>query len=524
MSVNRQPKHVFRLSTVFAAIVLFVLLLPLSGGYFFRIYENELVRQTETELIAQAVFISSFYKSALADETDVLEGYGNAITLPSEPLDEKYKPLPPLLDLRTADILPPRPDGVTATIEPWAAEVAAGQKLMPALQEARLSTLASMRLLNPQGTVIAGTGDIGLSLAEPEEVQSALMGKYASVLRQRISDEPRPSLASISRGTDTRVFIALPVILEDRVIGAVYMSRSPRNILKALYEEKESVFLAGLFVLGFAGIIAALLSYAIGRPLRTLNRRALQLASGEKNSEPMPSAPIEELATLMQSFEKMSLTIEARSEYIRNFAMHLAHEFKTPLTAIQGAIELMRDHPHDMSQEQRTRFMENIGKDTDRLRKLVTRLLELARADVLQPGNESCDLSLTISALKAKYQNKVVLAHPVLPLNSSIGAEIIETVLVNLIDNALQHGADTAKIHVEPAQDIITIDVTDNGPGISEGNMAKIFTPFFTTRRDKGGTGLGLVISQSLLKAHGGSIMAVPSEKGAHFRLTLKSA
>ena len=65
------------------------------------------------------------------------------------------------------------------------------------------------------------------------------------------------------------------------------------------------------------------------------------------------------------------------------------------------------------------------------------------------------------------------------------------------------------------------IDITDDGPGISEANRARIFAPFFTTNRDRGGTGMGLTIARALLRSHGGEIELVPSEKGARFRLTI---
>ncbi|MDE1153773.1 MAG: ATP-binding protein [Micavibrio sp.] len=514
----------FRLHSVFAGILLFVLLLPLSGGYFFRIYENELVRQTESELIAQGIFISAIYKDAILGEEHIPQDYGNPILLPQPQLDDVYKPVPPQLDLRTATILPPRPDAIAPAVAVRPFEATVGRRLLPILQDARISTLSSMRILNPAGIVISGTSETGLDMRNVEEVQSALKGAYTSVLRQRISDEPRPPITSISRGTDTRVFIAMPIYLRDRVIGVAYLSRSPRNILKALYEEKESVFLAALFILAMTGAIALMLSTAIGRPLRALSRHALQLAQGDKDPEKLPNAPIAEIASLMHSFEKMSLTIEARSEYIRSFAMHLAHEFKTPLTAIQGAIELLREHPHDMSPDQRARFMGNISKDTDRLKKLVTRLLELARADVMQPRHETTDLQACLQSLDQRYAGAIKLQLPVTEKSVLIGSDILETVLVNLIDNAVQIGAQHVDISMTQEDSDIMLDVTDDGPGISGNNAARLFTPFFTTRRENGGTGLGLVITKSLLKAHGGDISFNPEKSGASFRIRLVSA
>jgi signal transduction histidine kinase len=503
-------------------ILLVVLLLPLSGAYFFRLYETELVRQTESELITQGVFISSLYKQALYIAHAPAD-YGAIIPDYAKPPDNKYRPYPPLLDLREADILPPRPDGVKPAQPPDRIAEDIGKRLHPVLHNAQRSTLSGMILLDYRGVVISGTGDTGLSLADVPEVKAALSGNYASTLRQRISNDPRPALASISRDTDIRVFVAMPITRKDRVLGIAYLSRSPRNVLKALYEERNSVFQAAAFILLMTAAIAWVLGTAIGKPLSALTRHAQQLTAGERPKDKLPSPPIAELASLTRSFETMYETIEARSAYIRSFAMHLAHEFKTPLTSIQGAVELLHDHPHDMKPDQRLRFLDNIIKDADRLKKLVTRVLELARADVMQPRFETTDAAPLLQRLEKQYAPKLALQAPSGPLAVNVGGDILETVLVNLLENSLQHGAKNIGLAVAPEDGGFCFDVTDDGEGISEGNAQKLFTPFFTTRRDRDGTGLGLVISKSLLKSCGGDIRHIPEKSGAHFRVTLKA-
>jgi signal transduction histidine kinase len=523
MSVRKTPFAV-RLHTVFGSIFFVVLLLPLSGMYFFRIYEGELVRQTESELIAEGVFISTIYKDEFRKVTPKPPQYGNPVTALELPADERYKPFPPQMNLNNADIYPPRPDPIAPPFAPDPVAVAIGKKISPLLLEAKTSMLSSMRVVDPKGTVVAGTSEEGLSLANIEEISTVLTGRYISLIRQRISDEPRPALASLSRGTEIRLFVALPIVENERVIGAVYLSRSPRNVLKALYEERDSVFAAGLFVLAAAAAIAALLAYMIGRPLTALTRHAQQLSTGDWKPMPISSTPIEEIASLNDSFGRMSSTIQARSEYIRSFAMHLAHEFKTPLTAIQGAIELMHDHANDMTPEQRERFMENITKDTARMKALVSRLLELARADMLQPGSETADVANVARELQRKYAGSAAITFTDGKFSAHIGSDILDNVLTNLVENSLQHGARSISIDITQKSGALELDVIDDGEGITEGNISKVFTPFFTTKREKGGTGLGLVITRSLLKAHGGDIEYMPSKSGARFRVTLKAA
>ena len=81
----------------------------------------------------------------------------------------------------------------------------------------------------------------------------------------------------------------------------------------------------------------------------------------------------------------MAEAIARRSRYLRDFAAAVSHEFKTPLAGIRGAVELLEDHHEEMTEAERARFLGNISADTARLSQLVTRLLDLARADMARP-------------------------------------------------------------------------------------------------------------------------------------------
>src|SRR5262249_21041424 len=135
-------------------------------------------------------------------------------------------------------------------------------------------------------------------------------------------------------------------------------------------------------------------SYTIARPIKALMRQTRGITSGDRAAlEPIESPATEELALLSESFSEMARALEHRSDYIRNFAAQVSHEFKTPLAAIRGAVELLQEHIADMPAEKRDRFLANIAEDANRLKRLVERLLEMARADVLEPGAESADIA-----------------------------------------------------------------------------------------------------------------------------------
>jgi signal transduction histidine kinase len=358
-------------------------------------------------------------------------------------------------------------------------------------------------------------------------VKSALQGNYASAIRQRTIRRPQPALASISRGTGVRVFVAYPITERDRLFGVILLSRTPASILEHLYGQKEKVALAAAMILLLVIVLAVLTSYSIARPLHALIAQTKRFAGGDRKAlEPLSAPVTEEVAMLSQSFAEMARSLEYRSEYIRNFAAHVSHEFKTPLAAIQGAIELLVEHSHDMPTEQRAKFLQNIALDGQRLKRLVDRLLEMARADVLDAAAGKSLIAPMVENLLTRYKDAglTISFTGDQKAAAKIVPEVLEMALINLLDNSRQNGANRVEIAVEITGGVISARLADNGQGISPANAEKIFTPFFTTHRDEGGTGLGLGIVRSLLKAYGGDISLEPSSVGAKFCVTLPRA
>ena len=207
----------------------------------------------------------------------------------------------------------------------------------------------------------------------------------------------------------------------------------------------------------------------------------------------------------------------------RTFATHVSHELKSPLTAIQGAAELLRDSGGAMDEAERKRFSDNIVTDAGRLNLLVRRLLELARAENLAPSGESTSLDAVLALLPTDNRLAVrVEAGGGIGLR--ISTENAAIVLANLIDNSARHGASLVSLTASSTGGNAAVLVSDDGAGISPSNRNKVFEPFFTTRRESGGTGMGLGIVLALLKAHDGTIRLVDSECGTRFEINLPAA
>jgi len=266
-------------------------------------------------------------------------------------------------------------------------------------------------------------------------------------------------------------------------------------------------------------ITGGVLTRTITGPINALIARTEEIGRGGRTAI---SAPEEhgtrELAVLSQSFLDLAERLVERTDYVNSFAAHVSHELKSPLTSIRGSAELLLEA--DMSAEDRRRFLNHIIADADRLAGLLERLRDLTRADVPLDAK-----GVTLGQAAGQLQ----LMHPAMTIAATgetealiaLSMEAFAIILGHLADNSIQHGATRLDLAAARAGTTLRIVVSDDGGGISPGNRGKVFEPFFTTRRESGGTGMGLGIVRSMLEAHGGRIALVSTAAGASFELTV---
>jgi signal transduction histidine kinase len=517
-----------RLRTLLLLINLVILVLPLAGIWFLRLYESALIRQTESELIAQAAVLASAFRverqRLKGDVAAPIETPDTARSATQAHLLDTIRSAG--LDLADDPVLPPPADPAQTDQPATPLAAAAGRSLTPVLHDAQQAALAALRIVDRQGVIVSTTGDdLGLSLMGREEISRALGGELASVMRRR--EHPTGAgPASISRGADLRVFVAMPVIDGDQVVGAVLLSRTPRDVVQAIYGKRFYLLAVGGIMLGAAILLALVASRLITGPLAKVVAQARQVAATGGPIEPLTGAGTREAAELSAAVGRMADTLARRADYIRSFAAHVSHEFKTPLAGAKGAVELLGDHLTTMSDAERRRFLGVIGGSLDRLERLVRRLLDLARADMTGPSPAAAlALQPSLERIAARYRaaGLAVTVRADDRAGAALAEDALDILLASLLDNARQHAGVDAHVTIDAVQmgDRIVITVADDGPGLPSADLPHIFEPFFTTARAHGGTGLGLSIARAVATGAGGTIEPLVSCDGATFRVTL---
>ena len=497
-----------RLRTVLFATLFVVAALPGFGAVGLRVYENTLVRQTEAELVAQGAALAA---TAAADWP--------AAGPEPLPAAADLRPEPPRIDLNATPILPARPQPVAAGA-PDPAAAAAAQRLAPVLARTRQVTLASPLLLDARGRVAAGPLAGGSYAALPE-VRAALAGRPATVLRRNAGYRAVYAFEWLSRAADIRVHHARPIMVNGRVVGVLLLSRSARALFRGLYEDRGKIALGVAAIFAALLFLTALLSRSIARPVEALSAATRGVAAGGGMVPDAPPTAAAEIQDLYRDFAAMAAAIERRSRYLRDFAYAVSHEFKTPLAGIRGALELIGEP--DLTGADRARFLANADADAARLQRLVTRLLELARADMARAGDAAADVARVVAALHVDAIAIDIELPDTLP-PVAIAPAALERSLTTLIENSRQAGARQVRLTARQEAGRVILTLADDGPGIAPADRARIFEPFFTTRRAEGGSGLGLPIARSLLDTARATIALEDAAAGACFVLTLPIA
>jgi heavy metal sensor kinase len=375
--------------------------------------------------------------------------------------------------------------------------------------------------------------DPGLREAPPAPVADAT-GSFAQVLdsRGRIHDQspglgPRPLLTGplLSRaqsgtllvtrahrlGTDVRL-LAVPLRTQEQdfvlIVGAPLRSRD-----QTLANLRSELLVGGPAALLLASLIGYLVAGAALRPVERMRTRAASITE-EHLSERLPVPPAnDEIARLGATLNQMLARLEQGVKRERSFVADASHELRAPLALIRTEVELALDLPRSADELQAA--LRSIGEEADRLSQLADDLLLLARLDEgeLPLRKEPLDISAVLHDVAERFQRRAAddgrSIHVDAPeLRVEADRVRLEQALVNLVENALRHGAGTITLTETPAPSAVEIHVADEGRGFPDSVAETAFERF--TRGDpartSSGAGLGLAIVKAVIEAHGGTV------------------
>jgi two-component system sensor histidine kinase ChvG len=374
----------------------------------------------------------------------------------------------------------------------------------PMLASAARHTVTRIRLVDRAGRVVADShpGQGRPEVGERRELRRALSGRYGAATR--------------SESEAAFLFAALPIERAGLVEGAIYVSRSTTPVHAAMHRLRRSLYRVLGVALAATVVLSLLFAATISRPLARLSAIAHRIAGGDRTAR-LALTRRDEIGDLARAFDAMAHRLQEQARQTRELAANISHEFKSPLTSMRGAAELLVDGAAD-DPAARARFLRNIVEDVDRLDRLVSRVLELSRALSDDPADELVDyrslLGEAAPAARIDYKADLV--------RFPAARELLFDVVKNLYDNALAHAEPGTPVSIRVERDGATLatEVHNHGRPISPANLARIWDRFFTTRA--GGTGLGLPIVRAIVTARGGDVHVVTGDRsGTSFRFRL---
>lgn len=330
--------------------------------------------------------------------------------------------------------------------------------------------------------------------------------------------------------------VGVPFVQNGMVLGAVFM-QTPAQVIEG---GASGLLLPVVGIAAAASVLAGLVLFLILRgvmkPLARLTGAARAMAEGDFAVRVPETKSTREVEELSAAFNSMADELSEVEDSRREFVANVSHELRSPITAISGYIEGMRDGV--IPPEQYDKYLTIVSDESKRLSHLIGELLALSRlerddAALTLTDFDVCDLLERVFLRRTGDLEKrgMDVDCDFDPEPCFVHADMarIDQVIVNLIDNAIKFTPDGGRItlRVRAADGLCTVTVADNGVGVLPEDRARVFERFFTADRahtSGKGTGLGLSICQRILEMHGQRIRLLDTEEGAAFAFTLPLA
>ena len=331
---------------------------------------------------------------------------------------------------------------------------------------------------------------------------------------------------SISETKDHIMSISVPLKVNNVVEGVVRYSVSLKKADNAIFRVVCIIFIGGLVILLICLLLSLRFADSLIKPIQDLKKTANQLAQGNYNinleNEKLHD---DEIGDLVKTFDHMAKEIDKTRKLKEEFISSVSHELRTPHTSIKGRSETLGYE--GISREELDLGLGIIQDETERLITLVEELLDFSRlaSDRIRLQIDSVNVTKlakdVVNQLGVKASEKNITLLTEFNTKESEIVDIqgdknrLKQVLINLVQNALKFTEEGGYVVVRLSQgeEYTTFSVVDNGIGIKQENLDKVLEKFFQEDYNKSGSGIGLAISNEIVKLHKGK-MILESEKG----------
>jgi len=331
-----------------------------------------------------------------------------------------------------------------------------------------------------------------------------------------------------------------PLVLNGQVFGVLQVGRNMGLAEAALNRLRLLLAAGGGLTLLLAGTLGWLLAGAALRPMERITETALTIQKGHDLDRRIDySGPGDEVGRLaetlnqmLERFQKAYRSLEEAGAVQRRFVSDASHELRTPLTIIRGNVELLKKMG-DAEPEIREEALADIAGEAERMSRLVSDLLALARADAgfrpdmstVEAGPLLADIFRRAAVLTGEANFEVEGVESLGGVYIKANDDYLKQLFLILLDNAFRYTVPggTVQVCCGLREDRLEIGVSDNGAGISAKDLPYIFDRFYRadSSRQDGGTGLGLAIAGWIVERHGGAI-EVASKEGVGSTFTVR--
>jgi two-component system sensor histidine kinase CreC len=374
---------------------------------------------------------------------------------------------------------------------------------------------------------------VGQDYSRWRDVKLALEGKYGARATPDVEGDHSTQV----------MFVAAPVIVGDRIVGAVSVGKPVRSFGQFVDAARRKTLLVGATSVVAVLLLVVILSVWLVRPFGVIGDYVRYVRAQRTFS--FPRLGRRALKAVGAAYDEMRDALAGRN-YVADYVQTLTHEVKSPLSAIRGAAELLQE---PMADADRNRFVGNIIRETQRVQELVDRMMELTELesrrslDTVSPVDLRALTEEVVSSAQASGASRGVQVELLAGIAATVQGDafLLRRALANLVDNAIDfsprrslpsdvssdeasNAASNASsdlsvvtLSIERRGRMLDVRVRDHGPGIPEYAEGKVFEKFYSLARPesrKKSTGLGLSFVKEIAELHEGRVGLVNADGG----------